>query len=54
MNENNRYREEEKELEENLQEEVVEETVEDNKKETKVEKNKKYLAIIIFLLYIYL
>lgn len=48
MNENNRYREEEKELEENLQEEVVEETVEesettveDTKKETKVEKNKK-------------
>lgn len=53
MNENNRYREEEKELEEEFQEnsenreaEVVEETIDaeletETKKETKVEKNKK-------------
>ena len=48
MNENNRYREEEKELEEELQEESVEveETIEaepevESKKETKADKNKK-------------
>ncbi len=48
MNENNRYREEEKELEEELQEESVEveETIEaepevESKKETKIDKNKK-------------
>lgn len=48
MNENNRYREEEKELEEELQEESVEveENIEaepevESKKETKIDKNKK-------------